>query len=127
MMVKISSSVHVKLEQGLNLRKDILETALTATELLQTFKQYKKETTQKTLLITKFKKEISELKGTLHEFELKDLPKDVTRQLQPKQMIIKTPRQLREEIEQEFKEPIVKSKIESELESLRAKIENIKI
>jgi len=127
-MVKISSSVHVRLEQGLNLRKDILETALTATELLQTFKQYKKETNQKTLLITKFKKEISALKETLHELELKDLPKDVTRQLQPKQqMIIKTPEELREEIEQDIKKPIIKSQLEQELEELKSKIEKIKI
>ena len=41
-MVRILSSVHTRLENGMNLRKDILETALRTTQLIQKFKPYKK-------------------------------------------------------------------------------------
>lgn len=128
-MVKISSSVHVRLENGLNLRKEILETALRASELMRRFKEYKKENKEKTILIDKFKKEISNISSSLHDLEFKELPREITKKLSlPEEEIKqKIAEKTVEEIEQEFKEPITKTELEIELESLKSKIENIKI
>ena len=128
-MVKISSSVHMRLEDGLTLRKEILETALRASELMRRFKEYKKENKEKTILISRFKKEISNISSSLHDLEFKELPREITKKLTLPEQEIKQEiaDKTVEEIEQEFKEPIVKSELQSELDSLRAKIENIKI
>lgn len=127
-MVKISSSVHTRLENAMELRKEVLETALRATELMQKIKNYKKENAEKKIMITKFKKEISELKGVVHELEFKDLPKEITQKLEPKtELKVKPAKEIEREVREEIEKPIVRSEMEQEIEDLRAKIENIKI
>ena len=127
-MVLISSSVHTRLENGLALRKEVLEAALRTTEILQAIKVYKEERRKKLLMINKYKKEITALVNKVHELEFKDLPKNITREIEseiePRQP---TKEEIRQEIEERFEEPLVKSEVEQEIEDLREKINNLKI
>ena len=123
-MPKISSSVHTRLENALGLRKEVLETALKATELLQKFKQYKKDNREKSQQITKFKKEISGLKDAIHELEFKDLPKNIIKEQKPEAKPLKEAAQ---EIKKQIEEPIVKSELQQQVEDLRTRIDSIKI
>jgi len=127
-MVKISSSVHTKVENGLELRKEILETALRATELTQKIKGYKKDNSEKKKLILKFKQQITDLKQVIHELEFKDLPREFVAKKHKVKDIIKTKKQINKEVEEKILEqPIVKSQLETELDFLRDKINKIKV
>lgn len=126
-MVKISSSVHTRLENGMNLRKDILEAALRTTQLAQTFRQYKQANIEKNKLLIKFKKEVANLKQTVHELEFKDLPTDVVKKPEEPIKSSKLTKQDIEEFKQEIETPIIKSELETQIEDLKSQIENIKI
>jgi hypothetical protein len=128
-MVKISSSVHTRLENGMNLRKDILEAALRTTQLAQTFRQYKQANIEKNKLLIQFKKEVADLKQTVHELEFKDLPKDVVKEPKGEEPIIESQslKQIEEEFKQEIETPIIKSELETQIEDLKSQIDNIKI
>lgn len=124
-MIQISSSVHTKIENGLELRKEILETALRTTELIQRFKDYKNYNSEKKKLITKFKKDVKELKEVVNNLELKDLPKEYESEMISPEIkeIIKPVEQIRREIQR----PIIKSEIERELDTLRDKISSLEV
>lgn len=126
-MVKISSSVHTRLENGMNLRKDILEAALRTTQLAQTFRQYKQANIEKNKLLIQFKKEVANLKQTVHELEFKDLPTDVVKKPEEPIKSSKLTKQDIEEFKQEIETPIIKSELETQIEDLKSQIENIKI
>jgi light-regulated signal transduction histidine kinase (bacteriophytochrome) len=125
-MIQISSSIHTRIENGLELRKEILETALRTTELIQRFKDYKDYNSEKKKLITKFKKDVKELKEVVNNLELKDLPKEYTRELSIPEIkkIIKPSREITREI---LEKPIIKSEIERELDILRNKISSLEV
>ena len=124
-MIQISSSVHTRIENGLELRKEILETALRTTELIQRFKDYKNYNSEKKKLITKFKKDVKELKEVVNNLELKDLPKEYESEMISPEIkeIIKPVEQIRREIQR----PIIKSEIERELDTLRDKISSLEV
>lgn len=132
-MVKIQSSVHTRLENGMLLRREVLETALKTTQILQLLKVYKKENTDKKKMLTKFKSEISDLRQTVHDLEFKDLPQDITRRLMPQkpQPVIKqnfkSLKQVEREVKKEIETPVIKSEIEIQVADLKRQIDNIKI
>ena len=98
-MVKISSSVHTRIENALAIRKEVLETALRATELLQKIKGYKKDNAEKKRLITQFKKEIYEVSIQVQELEFKDLPKEIAKKLEPEiELVVKPKKEIEKEI-----------------------------
>lgn len=121
----LSGEVHVRMEDSLEKRKTILESALLSANLTQKYEDFKAVRNEKTKQLALFKKLMKEVAFLFKDFEFKELPEVKL----PKPEIQEEIREIRggykgsaEEIE-----PTEKTKLERDLEDIKSKLENLKI
>lgn len=114
--------VHVRLEEPIAKRKEVLESAIYSTELLQKYENFKKIRNLKRKQKALFKKTIKELKLLVDELELKELP--TVKIEKPK----KEPEEELKITKKKIKEiPKTKSKFAEELEKIRSRLQKLQI
>lgn len=113
----MGKGVHIRVADSIDKRKTILESALLSANLLQKYEDIKPVRNEKTKQIALFKKTVKEVRLLFKELEFEDLPEF---KLQKKE-------DLNEEISEEPEKPLHKAKLESDLEKIRNKLENLKI
>ncbi len=114
-----TKGLHIKFFNPIDNRKQILESALLVTNLLQKYEDFKSIRNEKEKQKALFNKTIKEIKLLFKNLEYKELPEYKTQ----KQKISKKTK----EIKIDLKKPITKTQLELELESIKEKLENLKI
>jgi len=119
-MTKIlTKGVHIRIDNSIDKRKQILESALLTAKLLQEYENLKVIRNEKLKQLSLLKKIIKEIKILFNNLEYKELPEVKL----PKPKESKKPSKKIKTIKQE--EP--KTKLQLELEEIRKKLENLKI
>lgn len=117
----LHSGVHVRIQDSIDKRKSILESALLSTNLLQKHEDFKIIRNEKRKQMALFKKIIKEIKLLAKELEYKELPEAKI----PKR---ESPKKLIKQAEKEISiEKISKTRLEHDLEDIRNKLQNLKI
>lgn len=119
-MKVLGKGIHIRLSNSIDKRKLILESALLSNNLLQKYEDLKAVRNEKSKQIALFKKTMKEINLLFRELEFKELPEIKI----PKEEPI---RKGRKEKMIEKETPIVRTKIESDLDNIRSKLENLKI
>lgn len=114
-MKTLGKDVHVRVSNSIDKRKSILESALLSNNLLQKYEDLKAIRNEKSKQIALFKKTIKEVILLFKDLEFKELPEI---KIQKEEIIKK-------EIMEE--KPISRTKLESDLDNIRNKLENLKI
>lgn len=114
----LHSGVHVRLENYIDKRKNILESALLNVNLSQKYEDFKIVRNEKAKQISLFKKIIKEINLLFKDLEYEELPE-----------VKISKKELKEEkIIKDIKEKsISKTKLEVDLEDIKNKLENLKI
>lgn len=112
-----TKGLHIKFLNPIDNRKEILESALLTANLLQKYEDFKSIRNEKTKQKALLKKTIKEIRLLFKDLEYKELPEYKIPKTQKKP----------KETKPDLKETITKTKLESELESIRKKLENLKI
>lgn len=114
----VDSQIHVRIENHIQKRKNILESAIFSTELLQKYENFKKLRNQKNKQMALLKKTVKEISLLFKELKFKELPQikiEKEGPIAPK--IFK---------EKEIPQPR-KDELSRELESIKSKLENLNI
>lgn len=119
---KLGKGVHIRIEDQIDKRKIILESALSVANLLQKHEDLKPIRNEKAKQIALFRKIIKETRLLFKELEYEELPEFKLPQKESSRKLMK---EIKEEMELE--KPITKTRLEHELEDIRNKLENLKI
>ncbi len=118
----LGKGVHVRLQEPIEKRKDILESALVSANLLQKYEDIKPLRNEKRKQIALFKKIIKETRILFKELEYEELPEVKIPKVEiPKKLIQEAKHNLKLEA------PISRTKLEQDLADIRNKLENLKI
>lgn len=114
----LGEDIHVRVSNSIDKRKLILESALLSNSLLQKYEDIKAVRNEKTKQMALFKKTMKEIILLFKELEFKELPEIKI----PKEETFKrTKKEIMEE------KPVSRTKLESDLDNIRNKLENLKI
>lgn len=117
-MPRISSQLHVQVNNPIDKRREILESAVTSTELLQRYQDFKKIRQEKNKQRAIFKKLIKEINMLMKELEIQELPSTGKKPKQIKQIKEKTITVI---------QPKSTDKLTRDLQEIQDKLNNLKI
>lgn len=119
---KLGKGIHIRITDSIDKRKNILESALLSTNLLQKYEDIKPVRNEKTKQVALFKKIIKETRILFKELEYQELPEVIMPQREsPKKLIKQAEHKLKLEA------PISRTKLQQDLTDIRNKLENLKI
>jgi predicted nuclease with TOPRIM domain len=122
-MAEVKSQVHVQIRRSDVLRKELLESSLECMELIQFYERLKSLRKEKNNLISKFKGLIGEINTLVQQLDFQELPEI--------EVSVKEQKKIKQEVKEKTKPNTIevpkkaRTQIESEIEEIRAKLENL--
>jgi|SRR3989344_3441170 len=122
-MAEVKSQVHVQIKKSEVLRKDLLESSLKCMELIQFYERLRSLRKEKNNLISKFKTLIGEINTLVQQLDFQELPEI--------EVSVKEQKKIKQEVKEKTKPNTIevprkaRTQIESEIDEIRAKLENL--
>ena len=122
-MAEVKTQVHIQIKKSEVLRKDLLESSLKCMELIQFYERLRSLRREKNNLISKFKTLTGEINTLVHTLEFEELPEV--------EVSVKEQKKIKQEVKEKTKPKTIevpkkaRTQIESEIDDIRAKLENL--
>ena len=122
-MAEVKTQVHVQIKKSEVLRKDLLESSLKCMELIQFYERLRSLRKEKNNLISKFKTLIGEINTLVQQLDFQELPEI--------EVSVKEQKKIKQEVKEKTKPNTIevprkaRTQIESEIDEIRAKLENL--
>ena len=117
------ANVHIQIQRSSVLRKDLLESSLKCMELIQFYDRLKRLRKEKNVLIANFKTLIGEINTLVQCLDFQELPEEV--------VSVKEQKKIKQGVKEKTKSKVIevhknaRSQIESEIDEIRAKLDNL--
>ena len=122
-MAEVKTQVHIQIKKSEVLRKDLLESSLKCMELIQFYERLRSLRKEKNNLISKFKTLIGEINTLVQQLDFQELPEI--------EVSVKEQKKIKQEVKEKTKPNTIevprkaRTQIESEIDEIRAKLENL--